>query len=534
MPLIDQIGVTPYSTKKQFVTVENAADGYFVADVINQFSTTLQACGWNLVSSIPPSATISYPTGYVGFTGTGSGSVGCSAYVLTIETLTDIYYFCSYAPGQTPVPRGCIMFELGSDGYHSLESLCAAVNSVTNSAGQQLFNASVAMAGPITLVVTVQAVLYGPDFNYVIVLGDGRFGVSSGQMLGGGYAFQSVGSSVYTVEITGSVGTGNQQVIVFQVTAAPSTVAATTVQYTIPGTNGSYQIIANPYCFSIFDVNTTESLGVFSPCIPSAEGFDSAYCVVVAPPSQQFNEILWDGFFIPAAAALDAPITAWGANTSGPGTLALRSNPGGLPLYSLSTQPLSTAAYLFTAASVFGEPYVIGKFWDCIVIHAAMTVGSTYVNGSRNYVVIASQDGSGAKTQASLLFCFDDNGQPTAGQGGSGGTTGTGGSGTGGGTSPVNPTGPPASGNGSFTGTCTSNGGTNVVEWVSGNQFTSAMVGQTITITLAYTYHGWVSAGGGGDADGTKPVIASIVNSTTLTTTENLNSAFDSAPYTVP
>jgi hypothetical protein len=60
------------------------------------------------------------------------------------------------------------------------------------------------------------------------------------------------------------------------------------------------------------------------------------------------------------------------------------------------------------------------------------------------------------------------------------------------------------------------------------------MVGQTLTITLAGLTNPWVSAGGTGDADGTLPVIASVIDPDTLTTTEDLNSSFFSAQYTSP
>lgn len=416
MPLIDDIGAIPFSNQKALgVFPDNPPPGLtYCAFLIESIKNQLVATGWTLADSLPATAEVVYPAGYIGASPGSSGTVGCSANVLEIRTPQFIYDWCAYAPGEGTAPGPCAFFELGTTGFVSIQNLAAAVELPTDGNGNQLWDA-VATVSDDVITLTITSHTPGPAMNFLPVQGDGRFGVSTGALLGGGYLLESTGESPYSLRITGSFGTGGSQALIFEIIAGPG--AVRTIQYVLPTTTSQYYFASNPYSFAIWDgVTAANSLGVFAPDIPTSEGFpSSAYALAIAPPNDLSSEIMWDGFFIPAAVCLDSYPQVYGDDTSGPGVLCLRSNPGGLPLYTLDQRPLATAAYLFMAAALGQQSYAVGKLWDCLVVTDAFEVGGSYQVGGRNFVVIASQDGSGGKTRASLLFCIDDQGQMDGG-----------------------------------------------------------------------------------------------------------------------
>src|ERR1700749_4167182 len=105
MPLIDNISVVPFSTKKARLTI-NIGDVLPSAETIDGIKDSLVACGWTLTDAIPATATISYPLGFPFALG-GSGDCGCGLNYVTITTPLAQYRYCAYQPGQTPVPNGC-------------------------------------------------------------------------------------------------------------------------------------------------------------------------------------------------------------------------------------------------------------------------------------------------------------------------------------------------------------------------------------------------------------------------------------------
>jgi len=527
MPLIDNIGVVPYSAKKGSSKVRSQP--MFASAIIEALKTQLVACGWTLAEAIPASATIEYPLGFP-FSLGGSGLVGCGGTTVIITTPFAQFRYCPYQPGQTPVGIGCFQFALGATGIDSLANLCTVISATSP------YNATLNLAGN---VITLTSKIVGPFSNFDLVSADGRFGVTGGNIDGGGYTLESVGSSPYSVNLLGTFGIGIPPPMVVQMnfTLGPSGTQGT-VSYNLGIGASEYTVVANPYSFAIFDgVDPFNSLAAFAPCVPTSEGFTEAYCAFVVGPANLTDQLMWGGGpeGQPSTNSLDASPATFADNRRGPGVLCLRATPG-FPAFTLNGQPVVIAAYAMLAASRSVEPTVVGKLWDCLVLSNTMVVGGQFETGGRTFLCIASQDGTSGKSPASLLFCIDDNGQPNSGLDGSGGSTDTGGSGAGGGDSPSNPTAPPGSGNGSFTGTCTCSGSPNnhTVSWASGDKFDPSMAGQTLTITLFGLVHPWVSAGGSGDATGTLPVIASVVSPTVLTTTEDLNSSFDGAPYTSP
>ncbi len=529
MPLIDDISVVPYSTKKGVSQVRSTGSR-FSAAIIEALKEQLVACGWNLTGSQGAVGTVSYPTGCPYTAGTGTGLVGCSGTWVAITTPFAVYRYCSYVPGQTPVGVGCFQFPLGTTPAGSLANMCTVISATSP------YIATLQTIGGI-LVVVLTAKLLGPSGNFDAISADGRFGVGSENTSGGGYTLSSVGTSPYSVTMTGIFGFGTEEDVLFSFTLGPSGHTGPAA-YAL-GTSGvsDYTIVANPYSFAIFNgTDALHSLAAFAPCIPTAEGFTGAYCVFIVGPYNLPNQLMWRGGpgDQPCTVSLDAaPITA-ADNRRNPQVLSLRAEV--FPSVTLNGQPLITAAYAMMSGTHAGEPTVVGKLWDCMVLTSPMQIGATLQTFGREYVCIASQPVSGGNTPSSLLFCIDDHGQPDAGLGNSGGSTDTGGSGAGGGTSPSNPTAPPGSGNGSFSGSCTATGVPDdyTVNWASGDKFTSAMVGQTLTVTLFGLAHPWVSAGGSGDATGTLPVVSSVTSPTVLKTTQTLNSSFYGAPYTCP
>lgn len=528
MPLIDNIAVVPFSAKKGVVKVDPSPT--FSADLIGATVDHLVACGWNLLSAIAASNVIEYPFGFAFAPGSSSGVQGCSGNWLVINTPGVSYRFSSFSPGWTTIAGSCIFFELGLSPAASLANLALAITATTP------YNAVLTVSP--TLLITITAKVPGPGRNFDTVAGDGRYGVTSGLTAGGGYVVQSVGTSPYTVTLTGQLVGVNTQGAQFDFAIGPTTPTnlVGTVTYKLGTTGGSpYTVVANPYSFAMFDgQNIQESLAVFAPCIPTAEDFTAAYCVFVVGPGNLTDRLMWGGGALgqPDSIALDgSPITL--ADTlRGPGVLCLRSGVGGgAPAITLNGQPLLTAAYAMMAASYSGTPAIVGKLWDCMVLTKALEVGATFQNSGRTYTCLASDSGALGNTPASLLFCTDDNGQPNAGAGGSGGGTGTGGGGSGGGSSPVNPTAPAGSGNGSLTGTCSDPSGGTTVTLNSGDHFTAAMVGQTLTISLPT---GSVVPYVTDSVTNDKPIVASFVNATAITVANPLNSAFDGAPYTCP
>lgn len=522
MPLIDDISVVPYSTKKSMVTVLTLASWNVIQSIANQ----LVACGWDLDSSTPASIIISYPLGFPSSLG-GSGTVGCGGNWIVITTSTATYRYCAYEPGQSPAPNGCFMFAYGGTGYASVVNLAAAI-----SLSLAPYTATVTTPGGI-LTLTLTADVTGPFSNFDQIAADGRFGVTSGFTSGGGYTLSSVGTSPYTVSITSVFGAGFPQpeLIQFTFSIGPSGMIGS-VSYTIPAAVAQYYIVGNPYSFAVFDgITPDNSIAAFAPCIPAAEGFTGAYCVFIVGPSNLTYQLMWQGGpeGQPCTNSLDNYPVTFADSTRGPGVLVLRA--GNQAALTLANQPIITAAYSFLSGSFSGAPSITGKLWDCVVTSQVLPIGSTLQYVMRDFVCIASQSGLSGATPASLLFCINDNGQPSAGLGNSGGSTNTGGAGPGGGSSPSNPSAPPGSGNGAVTGTCTDTSGGTTIEWSSGEQFSSSVVGQTIHIALPtgsvfpYVLDSVTNA---------IPVISSFINVTAISVPNSLSSSFDSAAFTIP
>lgn len=410
MPLIDDIGAVPFSTQKQFTTVksEPAPGSTFCGDTIEALRTALLAAGWNQLQALRPAGRIVYPFGFPATSAMGSGVVGCGASWVVITTALKSYRYSSYILGQSTSGGDCSQFPLASTPGGSLANLAMAITLTSP------YTATLTLQPDgITYVIDLVAKVAGPPSNYDSVVGDGRFGIGSGAIVGGGYQFESVGSSYYQVTITGQIGVAGEQVIGFGVNLGPGG-STQTVSYFV-GTNSvaEFSIAANPYSFAMFDgVNPVHSIAVLSPDISTAEGFTSAYAVAIVGPGNLTSEIMWDGNTGPTTTSLDGFPSTFGDDFDGPGVLCLRGM-AGIPLYTLDGRPLSIAAYLFMGAGPLRaghSPFVIGKLWDCAVITDAVEVGGFYTLGGRAWVCIASQNGSGSRARASLLFCINDNG----------------------------------------------------------------------------------------------------------------------------
>lgn len=400
MGLIDNIGAVPFSASKAFSSV--ITQPKFSAWTIEMVKDTLVSAGWTLSSSLPATTTISYPTGFPSFAGTGSGVVGCGGNALVITTATRSFRFCPYVAGQSPNGAGgpCIQFALGTSPSASLTNLCGAISTTPG-----LPYTATLTTSP-ELVITLTANTAGPFSNFDTVVADGRFGTTNGTILGGGYVLASTGPSPYSFAIYGQVGV-DEQGIQFDFTMGPSGHTGICSYYL--GTNGviEYNVAANPYSFALFDgVTSLRSIASFAPDVLTSEGFTSAYCVFVVGPNGLTDRLLWQGI---SSISLDAAPITLGDSLRGPQALLLRA--GGVPAVTLNGQPLLTAAYAMMAPDYTSAPSVVGKLWDCQVVTKTLDVGGTYQTGGRNYVVIASQDGTNAYTPASLLFCVDDNGQ---------------------------------------------------------------------------------------------------------------------------
>lgn len=406
MSLIDDIGFVPFSASKAFGSIQSPTQ--FSAWTIQKVKDTLVAGGWTLTSTLPASTTVSFPFGYPGATGTtGSGPVGCGGSVVVITTPTQTFRYCPYYPGATPNGAGgpCVQFPLGNSTIASLENLCSAIN------GSSTPYTATLTTSP-TLYITLTANTAGPFSNFDQVTADGAFALTPGTVVGGGYLLASNGPSPYTVAVYGQVGV-SEDGIQFDFTVGPSMDTGVVSYYL--GTNGviQYNVAANPYSFALFDgVTPLRSIAAFAPDVLTSEGFSSAYCVFVVGPSNLTDRLLWDGGAgaggNPCSISLDAPPISLADNLRGPQVLVLRV--GGAPAVTLNGQPLLTAAYAMMAPSFSAAPGIVGKLWDCQVITKTLNVGGPYQIAGRNYVVIASQDGTSNFTPASLLFCVDDNG----------------------------------------------------------------------------------------------------------------------------
>jgi hypothetical protein len=527
-PLIDDVGVIPFSTKKGSRVVINdpAITSTFCTDVIGAYYGLLLQCGWTVVSAQKATATIEYPLGFPFTSSTGTGDCGCSAGWVVIHTPIADYVYCSYVPGQTPVGVSCTMFPLDTTALGSLTNLALAI-SLTSP-----FDAVVSSILPTGYQITLTANQAGPGSNFATVAADGKFGVTDGTFFGGGYTFASTGPIPYQVRMYGVPGlTGDEQRLAMDFAFDTGVIPLGGCQYVLSTINvGQYTLFANPYSFGLIDQtpdNTpfeARSLFCAAPCIPTNEGFADAYAVVVIGPHNLRTKTAYDGNGAPITVCLDANAQTFGGVEGFPRLLALRS-PNVL-LNSPDGAPVQQAAYLMMAPGANQTPVVVGKLWDCAVVNDVVLDGMTI--GGRTFIALGSTPGTSANTRSTLLFCVADQGQDNGGTGGSGGGTGTGGSGGGGGGT---------GGGGStplpITGVCSATGNPDnlTITWVSGDKFDASMVGNGITIPLDGTAHGWVSAGGTGDADGTLPIVASVTSPTVLTVTEGLNSAFLSCPF---
>lgn len=406
-PLIEDIGLVPYSTAKQMAKIFNkpTVARTFTADIIDGLKDAMVASNWTLNSTTRAKATISYPTGFPFFAGTVTGDCGCSAVSVIIRTLAGDFTFCPCAAGSTLSGATCNQFYLGTNPFDSLTNLATAISL------KSPYIATLVLTSGGFYVIELEAKIAGPQPNYNRVIADGRFGVSSGLTVGGGYILESTASSDYTVTIGGGLGVAEEQGVQFDCLIGPSGSEGTASYYLGTSGVGSYIIAADPSAFAILDaVSALHSFACFSPQIDTAQGFTAAYAVAVIGPNNLTTQLMWEGFSSPTSVSLDGPPWTGGDIKAGPGVLCLRSYAGGIPLVGLDGRPLATAAYLFMGQGPGGTGAAVGKLWDCIVLNDFLVVGSTYQNLGRSYLVIAANDGAGGRSRGSLLFCINDNG----------------------------------------------------------------------------------------------------------------------------
>lgn len=361
------------------------------ASIINGFKSLLPAVGWTKTANLKATATVSYPTGFPfvdGGTITPKRTVGCQATpFLSVAGVG----FQLYDPGRETPPglASCIFVPMDVTAGGSIANLATAVSTGTD------FNATVITLSATSYVLALEAKTGGPEWNFLHVAGDGRWGTiasDAGNTVGGGYTFESAPeASVYQVSITGVLSVFGQLSFVFTLDGGPA-------QY-ILATN-QYRLVANGYGFLM---QSPDKDGIFcmAPAKPAGEGFDdAAYAVFVLGPGTFRDATYWYGHGGPITTALDTAATTF-SNTGGwPRLLALRAP--GPPLFTPAGKPVIIAAYVMFGTGPLSGASVVGKLWDCAVVSDVITHGAT-IDG-QPFVTVSSQDGASGQTASSLLM----------------------------------------------------------------------------------------------------------------------------------
>lgn len=408
--LIDPLTIK-FSPARSYQVVR--ADQYSVIQGLYEGMITT---GWTLTQPLFAGNTITYDLGFPTVSGIQVSfpkrDVGCSSTgFITVGSLN----FTLYDPfNETPIPgASCAFIPMDTTQAQSIQNAADKITSTTS------FNASVTFLGGQRYTLNLSAKSPGPLFNFVVVSGDGRFGVASdsNRTVGGGYIMQSAaGASIYTVTMTARRAAANIY-FAFAMFGSSGAVSAINQQGETTAGPDSYALVVNPYGFAILDGidNLTAgpiwqvSLFVMAPYIPTIDGnippneiFGAAYAVFILQPRSFRYSTFWFGSGSPITTCLDADPNTY-ANTGGwPRVLAYRA-----PSVALTTPsgvPLTIGAYIQFGAGPSSSANVIGKMWDCAVTHTNVA-GIQMINGQR-FLPISTQGGASDQTASTLMMCI--------------------------------------------------------------------------------------------------------------------------------
>ncbi len=471
---------------------------------INAWAALLSAHGWTQIQAIQAQVSATFPLGVPitdGVLVLPLITVNCSPFPGSFAIGGQ--WFTFYDPfKQSPGTGACIFVPEDLTYAGSMDNLAAAINGSTPWAATVVANSSVSF----TLNLVADA--GGPDYNFIIVQSSGlTSGV--GRSFGGGYKMRSSNLSnsaqfecaCINPDSGGALDNylgGNIQFIFTINGSNTSTAILDSLQGTL-GFMGSlgvgavpfYTIIANPYGFAVFDNPrdvTTHFLRVISvfamapyfptPAeVPPTENFVPAYAVFCIYPNQIGGPPSWNNPFMQGSQmCLDGSLfSAYGFNPSAR-LVAYRSPTN--PLLGPNGVMFHYGAYVqFGSMPANTDPaWVVGKLWDVAIV--TDFVDTDAIIDGKGFLTMGYSDGSGDFTVCTVMMCSDQN--------------------------PVGPS---------------KNGTVNLfgdgVTWLTGDLFTSDMVGLPITI------------------GGTAYIVATFVDNKHLTLT-TASTILSGAAYSAP
>lgn len=404
--MIDPL-VISYSQKRAYQTVVPGQ-----LEMINALNSMLPKCGWTVKEAIKATAVINYPLGYpiVDPTPiTPKRLVGCGSGFLTIGDLN----ITIYNPfTETPIPGSpCAFAALGATAADGLGNLCNLINASTS------FTATPVPLGGDAFQVQLEADLGGAEGNFVFIGTDGRWAEASLPTAGGGYNFESAnGAAVYQVAVTAIHSPFGDLAFDFLLNGNRPTQRYQLDLVSNP-THGviDYQIACNGYGFCIFQDPVVgepfRSVALFcaapyrppatDPLISKYEIFDAgAYAVCVAGVTANRNSLVWS---TGCTTALDGNAVTFSNSGGIPRVLAMRA-PQADALLTQYGAPLVIGAYIIFGTGPASSANVIGKLYDCAVVHQA--VDGIMLIQSQRFLPIAIASGAGGGTPATLLMCI--------------------------------------------------------------------------------------------------------------------------------
>ncbi len=403
--LIDPLAIQ-FSPKRGYTTVPGDQ-----LSVIEAWKVLLTSVGWTLLASPKAVAFVSYPLGlpvFIGTPGGGSHVVGCGPFI-TIGSLS----FSLIGPGDTPAANtGCVFVQIGTSSLGTALNLASAITDSSD------FNATAVFVSGSLYRIDLEAKTGGPAGNAINVIGDGRFGIGSGRTSGGGYKLESGdGASVYQCQLTYENNAFGNLLFAFTLNNSPAQYALQQAGDSISGPSvADYTIVANRHSFGLFhDPDSVSgapyracSLFAMAPFIPGpgdptiadGEVFPvTSYAVFILGPGSFRNSCVWTGGQ-GVTTCLDSYAFSYSNAGGWPRLMAIRS--AGAPLLTPAARGLVTGALVMMGKNVDSGAALIGKMWDCAVIHD--NVGASIIQGQR-FIPLSGQASAGGSLGVTLMMC---------------------------------------------------------------------------------------------------------------------------------
>jgi len=371
----------------------------------------LPSCGWTVKKALKATTVIDYPLGFPIATGPPImplAPVGCGGF-LTVGGQA----FSIYNPNtETPIPGApCAFSPLGPTAADGLTTLTNLISASTP------FNATFSNLGGTHYQIQLEAIVGGPVANGAVIITDGRWGEAAAPTSGGGYTFESAaGAAVYQVSVFLILSTFGNLAFDFLINGNEP---KQRYQLDIVGNTGhgvgNYQIVCNGYGFAIFQDPVQgepfRSVALFAaapyrplasdPDISKYEVFDAGvYAVAIAGPPANRLSLVWS---TGCTTALDGDATTFSNSGGVPRVLAMRA-PTADSLLTQYGAPLVIGAYIMFGTGPTSSANVIGKLYDCAVIHQAVQ-GIVLIQGQR-WLPISIQQNTGGVTPSTLLMCI--------------------------------------------------------------------------------------------------------------------------------